>query len=427
MPKVLFIWNYSGKDGNIGSYRPSVYAAHKAGLNIDIAMNFNDTSLKKRNEIEAAYGIKLINFDIDRNPYSIKNYKAYKQLVAIMRRGKYDIIHCNTPMGGILGRLAAKKIKNYKVFYMNRGFAFYKGAPLKNWIIYYNIEKAFARLYTDAIATINPVDFEIAKKFHLRNNSQLKFSLPGPGVELSRFTFNHEARKKIRENYGFADSDVVIISVGELSARKNLISIVEAMGLIKSNPSTNQLLRRIHFMMVGTGDTQEILMKRAAELGIEDSLIFAGFHEDVENYYSAADIFALPSLSEGFGRVGIEAMNIGLPIVTSDAQGINLYSINGVTGYKCKADDYQGFADALVELVSDNELRRKIGAHNQEFAKNFSLENSGNRIAEIYKQLLELDDDKKNGCSYKKQLCLAIGIVSITAIIKMMNTVHTKH
>ena len=105
---------------------------------------------------------------------------------------------------------------------MNRGFAFYKGAPLKNWIIYYSIEKVFARFFTDAIATINPDDFEIARKFKLRNNSKLKYSIPGPGVELSRFEYNQNDREKIRAQYGIKKNDIVILSVGEISERKIL-------------------------------------------------------------------------------------------------------------------------------------------------------------------------------------------------------------
>ena len=217
MFKILFIWNIALTDGNIGSYRPSVYAAKSIDCQIDIAMNFTDTPNEKRKEIEHILGVTLINVDIDRDPYSVKNYKAYKQLIEIMRMGKYDIIHCNTPVGGILGRLAAKKLGHQRVFYMNRGFAFYRGAPLKNWLIYYNIEKIFARFYTDAIATINPDDFEYAKEFKLRKNSSLKYSLPGPGVELSRFEYDEKARLNIRAQYGLKENDVLVLSVGEIS------------------------------------------------------------------------------------------------------------------------------------------------------------------------------------------------------------------
>lgn len=388
MPKVLFIWNIALKDGNIGSYRPSVYAAKSIGYDIDVAMNFTETTIEKRKELAHKLGIKLINVEIERNPYSFKNYKAYKQLVAVMQNGKYDIIHCNTPMGSILGRLAAYRIRHPKVLYMNRGFAFYKGAPLKNWLIYYNIEKFFARFFTDALITINPTDFKVASKLKLRNNSQLKYTLPGPGVELSRFSFDSEDRKRIRLQYRIRDEDIVVISVGEITERKNFVSIIEALGRIKQNIHSYGRIKHIYYMIVGDGELKEPLLKRAVELNLQDRVIFAGYHENISKFYSAADIFALPSLSEGFGRVGIEAMSVGLPLITSNVQGINLYSIDGKTGFKYEPKDVNGYAEGIIRLVRNEQLRNKISEYNKTFSKNFSMENSGKKIAEVYKVLM---------------------------------------
>jgi glycosyltransferase involved in cell wall biosynthesis len=413
--KILFIWNVAPPDGNIGSYRPSVYAAKSIGFDIDIAMNFSGTSVEKRRELENKLGIKLIHVDINRKPYSLENYKAYRQLVSIMDKGKYDIIHCNTAIGSILGRLAAKKAGHNKVFYMNRGFAFYKGAPLKNWIIYYSIEKVFARFFTDAIATINPDDFEIARKFKLRNNSKLKYSIPGPGVELSRFEYNQNDREKIRAQYGIKKNDIVILSVGEISERKNFGSILEALGVINKNNITEDIVKYIYFMIVGEGELENLLFTKAKQLGIEERVIFTGFQEDVAKFYSAADIFALPSLSEGFGRVGIEAMSVGLPLITSNIQGINLYSIDGETGFKYEPKGVNGYAEGIVKLATDEELRNRISDYNKKFSKNFSMEISGKSIAEVYEELMKIPDSVNRSKGEKQVLItsiLGIGILS---------------
>ncbi len=390
MPKILFIWNVASVDGNIGSYRPSVFAAKSIGFEIDIAMNFSCTPIDKRKLIENELKVRLIQVDINRNPYSLKNYVALKQLIEIMKKEEYDIIHCNTPVGGILGRLAAYKVGNNKVFYMNRGFAFYKGASLKNWIMYYNVEKIFARLFTDAIATINPDDFKYAKKFKLRNNSGMKYSLPGPGVEVSRFDYNYMDRKRIRKQFQLQEKDILILSVGEITKRKNFASIVDALGKIKKEYETQPFSNHIYYMIVGEGPCREMLYKKACKLHIKDKVIFAGYHENISQFYSAADIFALPSLSEGFGRVGIEAMNVGLPLITSSAQGINLYSINGKTGYKYKSRDVKGYENGLLKLIKDKNKRNEISEFNREFAKSFSMEKTGREIAKIYKDLMQI-------------------------------------
>lgn len=102
---------------------------------------------------------------IVRSPFSLKNFKALKQLKELLKNNKYDILHCHTPMGGVIGRLAAKKLwkaGKIKVIYTAHGFHFYKGAPLINWIIYYPIEKWLSH-FTDIIVTINEEDYEKAK------------------------------------------------------------------------------------------------------------------------------------------------------------------------------------------------------------------------------------------------------------------------
>ncbi len=389
MPKILFVWNIALSDGNIGSYKPSVYAAHMLHYDIDVAMNFTKTPIQKRTEIEKGLGIRLINVEIDRNPYSLKNKAAYNQLVNIIKESEYDIIHCNTPMGGILGRLAARKCGIKKVFYMNRGFAFYKGAPLKNWVLYYSIEKIFARLLTDAIATINNDDFVYAKKIRLRRNSNLKFSLPGPGVELSRFEFSSEDRENVRKEYGFEKDDIVVLSVGEICERKNFGVIIEAFNKIHKTVDYKGLFNRLYYLIVGDGELKEELERKVEEYGLESKIIFAGYHDDVSKFYSASDLYALPSKSEGFGRVGIEAMNVGLPLITSDVQGINLYSINGKTGFKYNSMDVDGFMKGIIALSTEEDLRKRISLYNRKFAKSFSIENSAAKIAEIYKALME--------------------------------------
>lgn len=382
MVKILFIWNVSNPNANIGTYKPSVWVAKQNGYFIDIAMNFSKVSQRKKEEVEKQLGVRLIHIDIERNPSSIVNFRAYRQLVKLMKKEKYDIIHCNTPMGSILGRLAAFRTGNKKVFYMNRGFHFYEGAPKKNWLIIYPIEKFFARFFTDAIATINPIDYQYAQKFVLRKHSNLKYSLPGPGVELEQFTYCEDDRKRVRKELGIKEEDVVLISVGELSLRKNNSVIIEALGLIKN--------LQVYYILVGEGSMKDQLRKLARKNNIENNVIFLGMKDNPTPYYSASDIFVFPSLNEGFGRVGIEAMHVGLPIVTSNVQGINLYSDHGKTGFKYNPNDVAGFAEGISLLINDNGLREKISEYNRKKSERFALENTGKLISKIYKDLLEI-------------------------------------
>ena len=157
MKKLLYITNISI---GVSSFSvAAVRAAEELGVEFHLAGNFDGTTKESLRKNEKEYGVKLHQIDFIRTPYDLRNIKAYKQLVQLIKREKFDAIHCNTPTGGVLGRLAGKKCKVRKIIYQAHGFHFYKGAPKKNWLIYYPIEKWLAK-YTDALITINNEDYE---------------------------------------------------------------------------------------------------------------------------------------------------------------------------------------------------------------------------------------------------------------------------
>lgn len=217
MAKILFISNIGKRVGSFSV--ASIAAAKKCGMEFYYAANWSAASEEQRVEDEAKYGIKLINVDLDRSPYSLKNIKAYKQIVNFINEEKIDYIHCNTPVGGLLGRLAGQKCKIKKVIYQVHGFHFYAGAPKKNWLIYYPIEKWLAKK-TDAIITINKEDFERAKKFKLRNNGRVYY-VPGVGMDLAQYNLLNENRRIKREELQLNRENIALISMGDLIPRKN--------------------------------------------------------------------------------------------------------------------------------------------------------------------------------------------------------------
>jgi len=114
--------------------------------------------------LDIPYVDKKYHISIQRSPFKTKNLKAYKELKKIIDQNQYALIHCHTPMGGVLTRLAAIKARRQgtKVIYTAHGFHFCKGAPLMNWLVYYPIEKILA-YFTDCLLTINEEDFALAK------------------------------------------------------------------------------------------------------------------------------------------------------------------------------------------------------------------------------------------------------------------------
>ena len=246
--KLLYILNVAKRVNNF-SYS-SMLAAQALGIEFHIAGNWSYESDEDRQADEEKYGIKIHQIDFIRTPYHPKNFKAYRQLKKLIFEEKYDVIHCNTPVGGILGRLAGKKCKVEKIIYQVHGFHFYKGAPKKNWLIFYPVEKWLAR-YTDTLITINQEDFELAKKkFKLRGDGKVYY-VPGVGIDTEAYAPNDEIRAKKRKELGFSDDSFYAVSVGRLEENKNNKTLIRAVALCKNE--------NIKLVLCGEGEQEKEL------------------------------------------------------------------------------------------------------------------------------------------------------------------------
>ncbi len=345
---------------------------HKNGYEVHIAAKDN---LATKEGLTLDFADKVFDVPFSRSPKSPDNIKAYKMLKKIILENDYDIIHCNTPVGGVVTRLAAKKSRA-KIIYTAHGFHFYKGAPIPNWVIYYPIEKIMSK-YTDMLITINEDDYQISKD---RFNAKSYAKIPGVGIDFKRVEDGSD-RETVRKEMGFSEDDFVLLSVGELNKNKNNITILKAIKKL-DNP-------KIKYMMAGNGPLRTQLEEEIEKMGLSNQVRFLGYTREIGKLHKAADAFCFASIREGLGLAAIEAMHSGLPIITSDVRGINDYSIEGVTGFKSQPLDENGFADAIEKLMKDNSLREKIGRNNIEASIMYGEENVAQILEKIY---LEVDD-----------------------------------
>lgn len=359
MEKVLFITNLSK---GVGSFSiASVEAAKKCGFKFYLAGNFEDTTKEKIEKDEEEYGVTIKQIDLARSPYSPKNFTAHKQLVDLIEKEKIDFIHCNTPVGGLLGRLAGNKCKVKKVIYQVHGFHFYKGAPLKNWLIYYPLERLLAH-YSDAIITINKEDFDRAQSFKLRNNGKVYY-VPGVGIDLSQYELPEETRKRKREELGLKDTDVALISMGDLIERKNYPVAIEA--IAKTNNSNLQ------YYVCGNGPEEEKLKKMAEDLGVKEQVHFLGYRTDIKELLKAVDIFLFTSNQEGLSRSLMEAMASGLPCVASRIRGNTDLLEETQCGYLC--DSIEEYSEALTRITGGISERDEKGKASIQRIKQFDV------------------------------------------------------
>lgn len=369
MAKILFISNIAKRVGSFSV--ASIAAAKECGLEYYYAANWDAATKEQRKEDEEKYGIKLVHIDLVRSPYSPKNIKAYKQLVELIKKEHIDYIHCNTPVGGILGRLVGQKCKVKKVIYQVHGFHFYDGAPMKNWMIYYPIEKWLARK-TDAIITINKEDFERARTFKLKNDGKVYY-VPGVGMDLSQYELLGDAREHKRHELGLKNTDIVLISMGDLIERKNYPVAIEAIARCQDS--------NLQYYICGKGPEEEKLMKMTENMGIKEQVHFLGFRSDIKELLRAADIFLFTSKQEGLARSLMEAMASGLPCIASRIRG-NTDLLEGKSGaFLCT--NIEEYVDALTRL-KDKNLREKCGEACTARILNFSMEKVESELISTY-------------------------------------------
>ena len=373
---MLFIGNLAGKNAAVDSFcMASVKAAKEIGLSYYLAANFSQTPAKKIQEDETKYGVSICQIDFARNPLNPQNIRAYKQLVKLIQDEKIDYIHCNTPTGGLLGRLAGKKCKVKKIIYQAHGFHFYKGAPKLNWMLYYPIERWLAH-YTDALITINNEDYELAKdKFKLRNGGKVYY-VPGVGIDTSLYKTDENIRTKKRTELGLGDDDVAVISMGDLIERKNYAVAIQAIAEAK-NP-------KLQYFICGNGPEKDSLMNLAQNLGVNSQIHFLGFRNDIKDLLKATDIFLFTTKQEGLPRSMMEAMASGLPCIASRVRGNTDLIDNTDGGFLCDTNDISDYAEKLNVLANDQSLRERNGMNNLITILKFKVDTVSDEIHAVY-------------------------------------------
>lgn len=344
-----------------------------------LEMNYNvyfGVNRKNPENIECELPINLYDSHTYRSLFNIKdNIIAYNNLDKIIKKNNINVIHCNTPIGGCIGRLCGRKNKVNKVIYTAHGFHFYKGAPLINNLLYKFAEKIMAH-WTDVIITMNDEDFEAAKKFHLKNNGRV-YLVHGVGISLDKFE-NPNNRMKKRTELGIKENDFMIISAGDLIARKNYATAIKAISLLKN--------KNIHYFICGKGNEEKKLKKLSKKYNVESQIHFLGYRKDVKDLLFAADLFLLTSKQEGLPRSLMEAMASGLPCVTSKIRGNVDVLDDNEGGLLYEYNDIIGFSKGINKLANDDKLCERMKKYNLEKIKQYDINIVRQEIKNIYKE-----------------------------------------
>jgi len=186
----------------------------------------------------------------------------------------------------------------------------------------------------------------------------------------------------LRQELGIPQEAPIILTVGRLHPVKDIETF------LKAAKKTLERCENVWFVVVGEGPLRKDLENLAKRLGIYKNVVFAGFRQDVERFMAAADIYVMTSIYEPFGLVVAEAMAAGKPVIVTNVGGMP--EIVGDAGLIVATRDVDALAEAMLKLLKDEELRRKLGEKARErIEESFSAESVGERLVQIYGSLLE--------------------------------------
>ena len=311
----------------------------------------------------------------ERSPFKLNNLKAIKDLKKVINEEQFDIIHCHTPMGSVVTRIAAMKARKNgtRVIYTAHGFHFYKGAPILNWCLFYPVEK-WLSAYTDTLITINKEDYELAKK-KFKKCKDIQY-IPGIGVDENKFNVNMDEseKRKFKASLGIQETDFVLTCVARLDKNKNQGFLIDV---------TRELLKKynnIHLLLVGPDELNGEYQKESED--VKDNIHFLGFREDIPKILKITNVSLSSSFREGLPVNILEAICAGIPVVATNCRGNRDLITNGENGYLIEINDKENFAKAIesIYLKKDNLMIEK----NKQEASKYELTSILEKMKKIY-------------------------------------------
>ena len=342
--------------------------------------NEYEVHVASNGEEQIKYCDKHYNFKFERFPIKMGNIKVYKQLKNIINENYYDIIHCHTPVGGVITRLAAKEArkKGTKVIYTAHGFHFYNGAPFLNWLICYPIEK-FLSKYTDCIITMNKEDYERAKK-KFKKCKQIEF-VHGVGLDTKRLDIkiNFEEQKKLKKSLRIEDNCIVLTYIAELNKNKNQILLIKSLEqLIKTE-------NKYILLLIGNGKLKEKYVKYVKQRKLEKYVKILGQRNDIAKILKITNVYVASSFREGLPVNILEAMYMKIPIVAMDNRGHRELIENNINGYIVENNSQQ-MKNRIEDIIKNKEKTETFVKKNKEEVEKYLLKNVKNEMEKIYEK-----------------------------------------
>ncbi len=339
-------------------YSETAQHLHQSGHNVFVMCQKN-SQLKKSLE---SCGIRTI--DVSAKNTSFLNFFKINQIRSRLREEECDVIILNLSRDLKLGGLAAKWAGVKKIIY-TRGI----DVPVKNsFTNRFIFKKIVTNVLANSLATSNAL---LARNNKLIEKSKIKI-IPH-GIDIQNFI-----KKPSKPYYIAKKNEFVVTSLGRLEKEKNQQFLLKAASELKK--------RGVNFKMIigGVGSLEEELKETALSEQLTHEIIFVGFVKNAKDLYDSGDVFLLPSVSEGFGFVKIEANLAGKPVIAFDISSNPETINNNYNGILVKFGHVSAFCDAIQKLSEDKKMLREMSKNSIEYVKkNYDI-NSINKQIETF-------------------------------------------
>ncbi|MBA3657475.1 MAG: glycosyltransferase family 4 protein [Gemmatimonadaceae bacterium] len=311
-------------------------------------------------EFRTREGVAAHTVPMERRITPLGDFRALWRILGIFRRLKPDIVHASTPKGGLLGTIAARLAGTPLVLYHVRGLAYDGESGIKRFLLQ-STERVACALAHRVLCVSESVKIQLAND-RVANAAKMSVLLNGSsnGVDaVGRFNptlVGDQDRSELRTSLNIPASAQVIGFVGRLVRDKGVDTLANAFEIVAAgNPNA-------HLLVVGGWEARDPVDQATRDRLLNHPRVrLTGSHADPSKLYAVMDVFALPTLREGFPNVALEASAMQLPVVASRVTGCVDAVIDGVTGRLIEPRDPVQLADALSFYLDEPALREQHG------------------------------------------------------------------
>ncbi len=327
--------------------------------------------------------IKIVP-ELKRNISPLHDFIATRKIISLLVKQKVDIVHTHTSKAGFIGRIAAKYCKIPIIIHTTHGLIYIPDSNIPGIPDFSIVNKMFLILerwagkYTDALTVLSNAEKKMCHTLNLANEQ--KVHTISNGIDLERYTKNEDAGNAVRKSLGIDQSEIVILSVGRLTSEKGHSFLLKGFFRLLDRHES------IRLIIAGDGPERINLESQISDSSNTQNVIFSGYSNDIPSLLSAADIFVLPSLYEGFGLAIIEAMAVGLPVIASNVGGIPEIINSKNNGFLFKKGDVTELTEQLNELVMNRQKRTELGRNALKTSKKYSLQKMLDSYYALYDQ-----------------------------------------